>query len=131
MPTRLRVLVLAAAAALALVAVGAGTGARHAAPMRVAIDIYAGHGSEVVLSENIAVRAGGEVTVTLRNHTKEFHTFTIRALHVSILVPPFRSGSGTFVAPYGVYSWTCLFCGTAQHPHDGPMGGKVYAIVNA
>lgn len=131
MPIRLRVIVLAAVAAFALVAVGAGSGAPHATPMHVAIDIYAGHGAELVLPQNIAVRAGGEVTVTLRNHTREFHTFTIRALHVSILVPPLRSGSGTFVAPFGVYSWTCLFCGTAQHPHDGPMGGKVYAIVNA
>ncbi len=130
MPQRLRVLVLAAAAALALVAAGAGAGSRHAAPMRVAIDIYPRQGGELVLPENIAVRAGGEVTVTLRNHTKEFHTFTIRALHVSVIVRPFRTETATFVAPYGVYSWTCLFCGTPQHPHDGPMGGKVYAIVN-
>lgn len=131
MPWRLRVLVLAATCALALVAVGAGAGAHHATSMRVEIDIYAGHGAELVLPENIAVRAGGEVTVALRNHTREFHTFTIRALHVSVIVPPLKTASATFVAPYGVYSWTCLFCGTPQHPHDGPMGGKVYAIVNA
>jgi plastocyanin len=108
------------------------TSAAPPAVMRVTIDIRSiGHGDEAATPANIAVRAGGTVTITFRNHTRLFHTFTVSRLGMSILLPPRRSTSVTFVASYGVYKWHCLLCATKAHPHVHAMRGSVYAIINA
>lgn len=121
------------AVVLAVGAVAAGTAAAPAPPvaMHVTLDIVALHHDGVAEPANIAVRAGGTVQLTVRNHTGLFHTFTIRALGVTLLVPPHRTGTTSFVAPYGVYAWRCVICSTAGHPRMHRMGGEVYAIVNA
>ena len=71
------------------------------------------------------------MTLTIRNHTKQFHTFTVRALGIAVLVRPLRSTSVTFVAPYGVYRWRCVICASHAHPHMHAMVGRMYAIINA
>ena len=124
----------AAVAAVAALSGAAATGlaaTSPAQPMRVTIDIAAAGADGVVVPDNFAVRSGGTVTVTFRNHTALFHTFTIRALGISVLLRPHRSESVTFAAPHGVYLWRCVICGTRAHPHSHAMRGLMYAIVNA
>ncbi len=131
-----RLLVLPALLVAAL-AVTATTGARTGAPgpLRVTIDIVAAGHDEVASPANLAVRSGGTTTLVIRNHTSLFHTFTVRALGLSVLVRPARAGgvrttSVTFVAPHGVYVWRCVLCASSSHPEMHAMRGKVYAIVN-
>jgi len=133
-PLRLLALTAVVGIAVAATAVTAG-GTSAAAPMRITVNIFpAGH-DEITQPANLAVRAGGTVEITFRNHTPLFHTFTIKALGISMLIKPAHDGSVTlttvsFVAPYGVYTWRCLLCASGAHPHMHAMGGKVYAIVN-
>ena len=137
MSTHVRVLTFLAVAVAALASASAVVARSQAtAPMQVTIDIRAAGAVEAASPANIAVRAGGRVTVTIRNHTTLFHTFTIRALGLSAIVRPASHGTPgvaklTFVAPYGVYTWRCLLCSTPAHPHMHAMKGTVYAIVNA
>ena len=132
----LRFLALVAATALAaLAAATTAADSASSAPMHLTIDISAARGAEVALPSNLAIRAGGTVTLTFRNHTNLFHTFTIRALGISTLIRPAnghvpRVTSVTFVAPYGVYAWTCVLCASGAHAHMHAMRGKVYAIIN-
>jgi plastocyanin len=137
MTRSLRFLVLTAVLGAAVAATAAtAASTRAAAPMRVTVDIFpAGH-DEITQPANIAVRAGGTVEITFRNHTQLQHTFTIKALGISVLIQRAAKGSVklttvSFVAPYGVYEWRCMFCAGGAHPHMHAMGGKVYAIVNA
>lgn len=125
---------LLAATAAVLVA-GAIAAASAAAPgpagaMRVTLDIRSAGGDGVAAPANFAIRSGGTTTLTVRNHTAVFHTFTVGALGITLLVPPHRSASTTFVAPYGVYHWRCVLCPSGAHPHMHHMGGRMYAIVN-
>lgn len=125
---------LLAAAAVAVVAgaVSTGTAAAPAPPaaMHVTLTIVPLHHDGVAVPANLAVRAGGTVDLTVRNKTGLYHTFTIEALGVTLLVPPHRTATTSFVAPYGVYAWRCVICGTPGHPRMHRMGGVVYAIVN-
>lgn len=130
-----RSLRLLAATTVALAA-GAVVGGTAAAPtpagaMRVTLDIVSVRGDGVATPANFAVRSGGTVTLTVRNHTGFFHTFTVRALGLRLLVPPHRSATTSFVAPYGVYTWRCVICASGAHPLMHRMGGRMYAIVNA
>lgn len=136
MPSQLRLLVFAAAVVCALVATAA-TAAQARAPgsMRVTVDIFSAGQDEIAQPASFAIRAGGTTTVVFRNHTRAFHTFTIRALGISVLVRPaprhgVRSTSVSFVAPYGTYEWRCVICPTSVHRHMHAMRGKVFAIVN-
>ncbi len=131
MTRALRLLACTAALAAGGAVAAAGAAAPAVAPMHETIDITASGQDEAAMPSNFAVRAGGTVTLTFRNHTNAFHTFTIRALHISVLVRPSRSTSVTFVVPYGVYTWRCVICASGAHPHMHAMGGKMYAIVNA
>lgn len=137
MSTRVRLLTFLAVAVAALAGASAVVARSQAtAPMQVTIDIRSAGAIEVASPANIAVRAGGKVTVTIRNHTTLFHTFTIRALGLSAIVHPASHGTPgvaqvTFVAAYGVYTWRCMLCSTAAHPSMHAMKGSVYAIVNA
>ena len=100
----LKLLTFAAVLAYALVGTAATAGStRAAAPMRVTVNVFAVGNDESTEPANLAVRAGGTVQTT----------------------------SVSFVAPYGVYEWRCMFCDTATHPHTHAMKGKVYAIINA
>jgi hypothetical protein len=136
MSRQVRLLVFAAVVAIALVATAATAALAHApGPMVVTVDIYAAGHNEVARPANLAIRTGGTTRIIVRNHTPLFHTFTIRALGISVLVPPayghvVRSTSVSFVAPYGVYEWRCVLCATSAHPQMHAMKGKVYAIVN-
>jgi hypothetical protein len=131
-----RLLLLAAAAVLAALAFTTTAGSqrpRVPGTMHLTMTIYPVAGDEQTLPGNIAVRAGGEVTITFRNYTHMFHTFTVHALGVSALIRPAVGtkpgvSSVTFLAPYGVYTWRCLFCATHVHPDTRVMAGKVYAI---
>ncbi len=126
----LRLLALAVVLAAALAAPTAV--ASPPASMRLVIDIRStAGGDEAALPSNFAVRAGGTVTVVFRNHTRLFHTFTISRLGISRLIRPARTTKVTFVVPYGVYGWECLFCASRAHPNMHPMRGTMYAIVNA
>lgn len=103
--------------------------------MHLTIDIYATGADEHAQPANIAVRAGGTVTITFRNYSGLSHTFSMPGLGISALIPARhgqRAGTShvTFVIPYGVYEWRCLFCSGRAHPHVHAMKGKVYAIVN-
>ena len=137
MSRSLRLFAFALVVATALVATAATAArARAPGPMVVTFDIYAAGHDEIAQPANLAIRAGGTTKIIVRNHTALFHTFTIRALGISLLVRPahgnvVRSASVTFVAPYGVYEWRCLLCATPAHPHMHAMRGKVYAIINA
>jgi hypothetical protein len=137
MSRSLRLLAVALAVAVALVTAAATAArARAPGPMVVTVDIYLSGHDEIAQPANLAIRTGGATTIIVRNHTPLFHTFTIRALGISLLVRPAhgnvtRSASVTFVAPYGTYEWKCLLCATSAHPHMHAMRGKVYAIVNA
>jgi heme/copper-type cytochrome/quinol oxidase subunit 2 len=125
-------LLAAVAAVFVAGAVAAGTAAAPApVPMRVTLDIVSAGHDGVATPANFAVRANGTVKLTVRNHTSLFHTFTIRALRITLLVPPHGSATATFVAPYGVYDWRCVICATPGHPQMHRMGGEMYAIVNA
>ena len=135
MPMPLRSVVLVVVAAGTLVT-GTTVAARPAvAPMRVTVDISAAAHDGSILPSNFAVRAGGTVTLTFRNHTHLFHTFTIRKLGNSLLIRPAvgdspRLTSITFVAPYGVYRWACVLCASGAHHQMHAMRGTMYAIVN-
>jgi plastocyanin len=134
MPMSLRFLVLVAVVTGALVS-GTTTAQPSVSPMQLTIDISARAHDGVVLPSNFAVRAGGTVTLTFRNHTHLFHTFTVRELGISVLIRPAVGASPrlttiTFVPRYGVYSWECVLCSAGAHPAMHVMHGKMYAIVN-
>ena len=121
----------AAVAVVAAVAAAAWTAAPAAArPMHVVVVISTHGADETASPANFAIRSGGTVTVTIRNTTRLFHTFTIRALGISVLVHPLRSTSVTFVAPKGIYEWRCVLCSSSAHPRTHAMRGKVFAIIN-
>jgi hypothetical protein len=135
-----RLLLLGATIALAaLVFITTAGSARPRVPgvMHLTMSIYPAGNDEQTMPANIAVRAGGTVTITFRNYTREFHTFTVGKLGLTALIRPVAAGqrvrvtSVTFVALYGVYTWHCLFCATHVHPGSRPMGGTVYAIIAA
>lgn len=93
------------------------------------IDILPTKGSEHVALANFAVRPGVPVTLTVRNYTREAHTFTAPALGLDVKIAPGSAAAPTvtrftFVAPYGVFAWRCTDC-------PGDMQGKVYAIAGA
>jgi plastocyanin len=132
-----KIAVLLVALVSALVAAAAAGSAQRSVPttMQLTIDITASNVNEAAQPANIAVRAGGTVTITFRNYTRLTHTFTMPALGISALIKP-RHGDVagvshvTFVVPYGVYEWRCMFCKGSAHPHVHAMQGKVYAIIN-
>lgn len=135
MPRLLKTLALVVVATLAFSATSTAR-PRVPGPMRLTVDINASGMDEVAVPGNIAVRAGGQVTIVFRNHTQLFHTFTVPALGISELIEPARGTHTTvsqvsFVAPYGVYGWHCVLCPSSAHPHTHWMGGKVYAIIAA
>jgi heme/copper-type cytochrome/quinol oxidase subunit 2 len=85
---------------------------------------------------NIAVAPGIPVQLTVTNHTGEFHTFTIPALHVSALIYPARGKTArkstfhfTAWAP-GKYRWFCAFCRHGGKNHRETMAGAIYAIID-
>lgn len=140
MSTPSRLLLLALVASAATLTLTATAGSQRLSPqgaMHLTMNIRPLGADETTLPANIAVRAGGTVTITFRNYTHRAHTFTIRALGIAALIRPAREGENvavshvTFVAPYGVYTWRCLFCATSMHPGTHSMHGKMYAIINA
>jgi plastocyanin len=127
-----------AVAVLATLVFSATSTARPRAPgaMHVTVAITSSGMDEVALPGNVAVRAGGTVTLVFRNHTTLFHTFTVPGLGINRLIAPAHGTKATvtritFIAPYGVYTWHCVLCPSSAHPHTHWMGGKIYAIIAA
>jgi hypothetical protein len=93
------------------------------------IDVLPVKGSEHVPMANFAVSPGVPVTLTIRNYTRESHTFVARSLGLDVKIAPGSAGTPTvtrftFVAPFGVFAWHCRDC-------PGTMQGKIYSIVGA
>ena len=93
------------------------------------LDILPTKGSEHVPTANFAVRPGVPVTITIRNYTREAHTFIAPALGLNVKIAPGSATAPTvtrftLIAPYGVFAWRCTDC-------PGDMQGKVYAIAGA
>lgn len=90
---------------------------------------------EHALPMNIAVRPGEPVVLNVGNYSREFHTFTIPALGVSVLIRPAigdwpRVTTVRFTARklHGSISWFCVICPSGNHRQAHPMAGKVYVI---
>jgi hypothetical protein len=86
-------------------------------------------GSEHVPMANFAVSPGVPVTLTIRNYTREAHTFVAPSLGLDVKIAPGSMTAPTvtrftLVAAYGVFAWHCTDC-------PGDMQGKIYAIVGA
>jgi hypothetical protein len=100
---------------------------------RLAITIAVG--DQEALPANFAIRPGAPVVVTFRNYTHAFHTFTIRALGISVLIAPAKGDhpgvtKARFEIPaYGVYTWRCVLCAAGAHSAMHAMSGKIYSIV--
>ncbi len=132
MPMRLAAFGAAAAAALvAAVPAVAASPAPH--PQQVGISFLRG---DRVAEGNVALAAGIPVHLTVTNYTSEFHTFTVPALHVSVLVPPAHGGTpahatATFTPhQWGVFAWHCLICPSGIHGRQHDMVGELYVIVS-
>jgi heme/copper-type cytochrome/quinol oxidase subunit 2 len=132
---------LAAVVTAAALAAPAGTLKPSKLPhvQRLAITIT-GRASDTRVSPamgNLAVAAGVPVQITVTNYTRESHTFTIPGLNVSALILPAhgqqaRKTTFTFTAyRSGTFAWHCAFCAKDVHGRRHPMGGTVYAIVDA
>jgi len=103
--------------------------ARQTIRASTSLDIVPTRDSEHVATANFAVRPGVPVTLTIRNYTREAHTFTAPSLGLDVKIKPgSRTAPSvtrfTVVAPYGVFDWRCTDC-------PGDMRGKIYAIANA
>jgi hypothetical protein len=93
------------------------------------MDIFPTKGSEHVPMANFAVSPGVPVTLTIRNYTREAHTFSAPSLGLNFKIAPGSPTAPTvtrftLVAPYGVFAWHCRDC-------PGDMQGKIYAIAGA
>ena len=101
-----RLLVAVVAVAVATFAV-AGTAGSQAPPaagaMQLTMSIHPIGGDEQTVPDNVAIRAGGTVTITFRNYTHRFHTFTIRALGVSAEVEQQLASRG-ILEPFRIQS---------------------------
>lgn len=104
-------------------------------PQKLTIRVLPAGKGEEVLPANIAVEPGVPVELTFVNSTRDFHTFTVPGLRFSALILPGRASAPRVVhvtftpRAYGVFRWYCVFCKGVHH--DGSMGGKVYAIIQA
>ena len=90
---------------------------------------------EHVSLPTFAIEPGLPVRITVVNHTRKPHTFTVPGLGVSALIAPAHGSTPTrtvvtFTAhSFGAFDWECLLC-----PPDGSAGrevmrGKIYAII--
>lgn len=130
---------LVAVATVAILGPAGALAARHApsqAPQNVTIKLMpavAGH--EVNSGLNFAIEPGIPVTVAFVNTSREYHSFTVPKLGLSAVILPGspdrpRVTRVTFTANIsGVFKWQCVFCPRVHH--QGPMSGKVYAIIGA
>jgi FtsP/CotA-like multicopper oxidase with cupredoxin domain len=132
--------VLAAAFAVSTLAAPASAGqpAGKAHVQNIALTIAETGGIDRVSgsSENFAIAPGVPVRITVTNRTNENHTFTVPALHVSVLIPAAHGRTAktttfTFTAyRSGSFAWYCAFCMGNAHGHPHLMGGTIYAIVD-
>lgn len=112
------------------------TGAPHVQVLAVTIRSSGRDDAERVSPENLAIAPGVLARITFTNFTRQFHTFTVPGLHVSALIFPARGQTPrkttfTFTAyEGGSFAWYCVFCAQGRPGHDGPMGGRVYVIIN-
>ena len=131
MPAPRRIAVLAAIASMATLGFSASTRAELPLPQYVTMTIA--QGGDHVLPMNIAVRPGVPVVLNINNYSREYHTFTIRALGISILVLPAKGAwarvtTVRFTPPTvrGPVAWQCAICPSGSHRLAHMMGGRIY-----
>lgn len=135
MPTRMTVigslLVVALAGAASAAAIPTAT-----APHVQSVGLTIREGDRLSGSGNIALAPGVPVRLTVRNYTRQFHTFTIPGLHLNRLIPPARgqAASTTLITfttrKWGAFAWHCLICPSGMHGHAHQMGGTLYLVVD-
>lgn len=92
--------------------------------------------NDMAVGGNVALAAGVRVRVTITNFTRQFHTFTVPGLHVSVLIRPANGhGPRTTVATFtprqmGVFAWHCAICPSGIHGRHHAMAGMLYVIVD-
>jgi len=127
---RARIAVLVAVAALTTLALTASAPASLPLPQIVTMTITSNGDRAVPMS--FAVRPGVPVVLNVSNYSHQFHTFTIRALGVSVLILPAKGSwprvtTVRFTTQRSV-SWLCVICPSGIHGHLHAMAGKVYTI---
>jgi len=130
MPAPRRIAVLAAIASMATLGFSASTHAGVPLPQYATLTIA--RGGEHVMPMNIAVRPGVPVVLNINNYSREYHTFTIRALGVSFLVLPAKGAwarvtTVRFTPPAvgGSLAWRCAICPSGSHRARHVMGGTI------
>lgn len=120
--------------ALAAAASFAGTAPRATVNVQEAgITILKG---DRLTEANIALAPGIPVRMTVTNHTREFHTFTVPGLSVSELIRPAHGNipsrtTFTFTPRHsGAFAWRCVICPSGAHGAPHAMGGALYLIVD-
>lgn len=98
------------------------------APQTIEIDVADSAGESRVTPANLAVRPDIPVTVTVYNHSRMAHTFTVRDLGVNQIILAGKAGAPsrttfTFTPTHGVFRWYCAV------PCGAYMGGHIYAII--
>ena len=131
-----RVLTMVAASLVSLLALATQPG--HAAAngdrmQIIQLTILAG---DRAVEPNVALAPNLPVRLTIINATREFHTFTIPALHISRLILPADGHSArttTFTLTldtWGPVAWRCIICPSGEHGRKRTMGGTFYVIID-
>ena len=130
---------LAATGSSAVVALGAAAAVAAAPPgkspdvQKIGFTILPG---DRITEANVALAPGVPVRMTVTNYTREFHTFTIPALHISRLILPADGHSArttTFTLTldtWGPVAWRCIICPSGEHGRKRTMGGTFYVIID-
>ena len=126
---------LAVVVAASLTAAAWATPAAHVQKVTISIVRPGANADERSVNPNIAVAPEVPLQIAVVNHTREFHTFTIPGLNMSVLVRPAhgsRPTTTTFTFTIhrgGTFAWYCAVCRYGGHGAAHEMGGRMYAIV--
>jgi hypothetical protein len=131
MSRRSRIAVLAGVAALATLAPTASV--RAGLPLPQYADMTVTRSGEHAVPMNFAVRVGQPVVLNVYNYSRQYHTFTVPALGVSVLILPAigswpRVTTVRFTVPTlrAALSWRCAICPSGNHREPHAMGGRIY-----
>ena len=124
----------AALAAAALTSLAAGVAASSAGThvQHVTLTIRSGDRIE---EPNLALAPGVPVRLAITNYTEEFHSFTVPALGLSVLVRPAHGQSPTTTTvsftswTAGPLRWHCAICPSGMHGRRHAMSGLLYLVV--
>lgn len=107
--------------------VSAGTHVQHAS-----LTIRSG---DRIQEPNLALAPGVPVQLAVTNYTHEFHSFTVPALGLSVLVLPAHGHSPTTTTvsftswSAGPLRWHCAICPSGMHGRRHEMSGTLYLVV--